>query len=258
MTAEKQIQRVLIVGSTGKMGRLFMQRAQEAGLEVRGVDRPLTPESVAEAAQGVDLVLLAVPASAMSKVSALCASVMQAPQILADVCSVKVNPVKSMMRLYDGPVVGTHPLFGPNPAEGEVSTAITPGRDDNASHMVLDFFLAMGFSAFMCSAEEHDQAMASIQGLNFVTTVSYFAALAHKPELDRFITPSFTRRLNAARKMLTQDAELFAGFIEENPFTQDAVKSFRSMLNIAAGGDIELLAERANWWWRDNNKGGGV
>ena len=35
--------------------------------------------------------------------------------ILCDVCSVKVNPLAQMLEAYDGPVVGTHPLFGPEP-----------------------------------------------------------------------------------------------------------------------------------------------
>ena len=50
--------------------------------------------------------------------------------------------------------------------------------------------------------------------------------------------------------MLTRDAELFSNLFEANPYSQESVRMFRSVLNVAAGGDIELLAERAAWWWR--------
>lgn len=252
------IEHILIVGSEGRMGRLFMQRGEAAGFAMRGVDRPLTPAVLAEAAVGVDLVLLAVPASAMPDVARMCAGVMTAPQIMADICSVKVAPVSAMMAVYDGPVVGTHPLFGPTPLEEENRVAVAGGRDAAARDAVEAVFSAMGFAAFETTVEEHDRAMAAIQGLNFVTTVSYFAALAGRPELENFITPSFNRRLESARKMLTEDAALFCGLMDVNPYTQEVVRSFRSMLNIAAGGDIELLAERANWWWRDDHTGGEV
>lgn len=253
-----QIESLLVVGSQGRMGQLFMQRAESCGLGVRGVDRPLSRSAVAEAARGADLVLLAVPASAMQEVAALCASVMTPPQILADICSVKVAPVAAMMAVYDGPVVGTHPLFGPAPSADDRRVAVAGGRDDAARDAVQACFTRMGFDSFMTTVDEHDSAMAAIQGLNFVTTVSYFAALAGREELEKFITPSFNRRLDAARKMLTEDAELFCGLMDVNPHTQESVRAFRSMLNIAAGGDIELLAERANWWWRRDTLGGDV
>ena len=89
---------------------------------------------------------------------------------------------------------------------------------------------------------------AVIQGLNFVTTVSYLSVLAHDKGVKQFLTPSFERRLEAARKMVTQDAELFTMLFETNPFSQDAVRSYRNYLHVAAGGDIDILVERAKWW----------
>ena len=111
----------------------------------------------------------------------------------------------------------------------------------------------MGFEAFEASAEDHDRAVARIQGLNFVTTVAYLAALADQPDIMEFVTPSFTRRLEAARKMLTEDDRLFVTLFDANPYGQEAVRLYRSMLNVAAGGDVELLAERAKWWWRSSD-----
>lgn len=232
------------------MGRLFVERAEAAGISVAGLDRPLTDEAMARGVAGADMVLLAVPTAAMREVSERCARAMGPDQILADLCSVKTGPLADMLAAHAGPVVGTHPLFGPNPAPGDTRVAMVPGRGDEAFKAVTAFMQRLGFTTFDTDADEHDLAMASIQGLNFVTTVSYLATLAGRPEIEQFLTPSFNRRLEAARKMLTEDGELFSSLVEVNPFTQQAVRNFRSMLSIAAGGDIELLCSRANWWWR--------
>ena len=97
--------------------------------------------------------------------------------------------------------------------------------------------------------------MAQIQGLNFATTVAYLAALSRQDELRRFLTPSFRRRLKAAEKMLTEDADLFATLFEANPYSQEAVRRYRNYLQAAASGDVEVLVERGKWWWRDQESG---
>ncbi len=252
------IRTVAVIGGSGRMGRLFVERSLAVGIEARAVDRPLTPDVLAKGLRGADLVLLSVPAQAMAQVSALAAAHMDGDQILADVTSVKVKPLAKMLEAYDGPVVGTHPLFGPDGgpdggAGGPSRVAVCQGRDAGAAQAVADWFRAMGFDAFMARAEDHDRAVARIQGLNFVTTVAYLAALADQPEILDFVTPSFTRRLDAARKMLTEDDRLFVTLFDSNPYGQEAVRLYRSMLNVAAGGDVELLAERAKWWWRGQN-----
>ncbi len=52
--------------------------------------------------------------------------------------------------------------------------------------------------------------------------------------------------------MLTQDTELFEIISEANPYLQETNRKFMSYLGLAAGGELDLLADRAQWWWRDN------
>lgn len=250
-----EIKAVAIVGARGGMGNLIATRCLEAGIEVHRLDRPLTPEKIAEAVKGVDMVLISVPTDAMPEVAALLAPHMSGGQIMADVCSVKVRPVKAMLAAYSGPVVGTHPLFGPDPGEGRHKVAITPARGTEAADAVAAFMERLGFASLPSTAEKHDRFAALIQGLNFVTTVSYLSTLSLDPEILDYVTPSFHRRLDAAKKMVTQDKDMFCAMFEANPFSQKAVRAFRRMLNLAAGGDVDLLAERALWWWRDERDG---
>lgn len=243
---------ICIVGARGQMGALFARTLHKAGYRVTTLDRPYTEEAMAATLPGADLVLLSVPVDAMRAVAGQLAPRLGAGAILADVCSVKVNPLRDMLETYAGPVVGTHPLFGPVIPEGfEPRVAVAPGRGDGAAAAVSEVFARAGYVPFDTTAEEHDRAMACMQGLNFITTVAYLATARQIPGIEKFRVPSFERRLEAARKMLTQDRELFQLISEDNPFIQETVRQFASFVDIAAGGDLDLLSARASWWWRE-------
>lgn len=247
---------VAIVGASGRMAKLFAERSRDLGMTVRGLSRPLTPELFARELPGADLVVLSVPADALEDVAWMAAPHLDGSQVLADVCSVKVRPVQAMLEAYAGPVAGTHPLFGPDPGPGRNRVALAGGRGEAAMELAEAWFTAMGFPCFRTDPEAHDRAMAHVQSLNFVTTVAYLATLAEDESLLDFLTPSFDRRLVAARKMLTEDHAMFSALFEANPYAQDAVRRFRTMLGIAMGGDVDLLCERAGWWWRGTKERG--
>lgn len=263
MRPGQDIARVAIVGARGQMGALFVRAFHKAGLDVTTLDRPYDPDgtgaAIKAALAGAELVILSVPVTAMRAVAGTVAPFLESSAdegcILADVCSVKVHPLALMLGAYKGPVVGTHPLFGPVIPDGfEPKVAVTPGRENaagSAAAAVSRLFARAGFSPFDSTAEEHDRAVACVQGLNFITTVAYLAAARQVPGIEKYLTPSFERRLEAARKMLTQDRELFQLISEDNPFMQETVRQFTAYLDIAAGGDLDLLSARASWWWRD-------
>ena len=129
-----------------------------------------------------------------------------------------------------------------------------PGQDVWATELVADWCRSIGFAPFPSTAEEHDKAAAYVQGLNFVTTVAYLAAQAAGGEVRKYLTPSFERRLVAAEKLITKDAALFTALFEANPHSHEAVRNYRNFLNIAAGGDIDLLVRRAEAWWTEKTE----
>lgn len=245
---------IVIVGCRGRMGGMLLERLGAAGCAVSGVDRPLDDAAVAQACRSAAVALLCVPAAVMGAVIARITPYLHPDAVLADITSVKMRPMEEMEKAWPGPVVGTHPLFGPRPLpDMELPVTITPGNHAAERDIVLveEMFLRMGCRPFRSTAALHDEAMAAIQGLNFISSVAYFATFAGREDLLPFITPSFRRRQESARKLLTEDAELFEGLVEANPFSQEAVRRFRRFLSLAAAGDISLLAERAKWWWRE-------
>lgn len=251
----RAIASLTLVGARGKMGRLIVSRCRREGVGCHELDQPLDRETAARALPRSDLVLLSVPAQAVAGVLADLGPLIPRGAVVADVCSVKVRPLEEMLAAHPGPVVGTHPLFGPAPAEGDpCRVAVCPGRSEEAARLVEDLLVRLGFAPFRAEAAEHDRAMAYIQGLNFVSTVAYLAAQTAHADFSRFLTPSFTRRLDAAKKLILEDAELFRALFEANPYSLEAVRSYRNYLNVAAGGDFELLLERAKKWWTPRGK----
>ena len=247
---ERRISSLAVVGARGQMGFLFCRLARERGITVFALSRPLSGGQFEQALAECDLALLCVPVTAMRETLELVAPRLAPQAILADICSVKELPLAWMLEAFAGPIAGTHPLFGPNPPQSPTpKVAVVPGRDETAAPAVLDFWRGLGFEAFTTTAEEHDRAMAFVQALNFATTVALLASMRSEPQIERFVTPSFRRRLDSARKMLTEDREMFETISGANPYLQETVRRFRDYLGVAAGGDLDLLAERAAWWF---------
>ncbi|MFW6415063.1 MAG: prephenate dehydrogenase/arogenate dehydrogenase family protein [Thermodesulfobacteriota bacterium] len=253
-----QINTISIIGGLGAMGQFFKSRFERQGSRVETLDNPLTEENIRNTIPGCDAVLLATPTHACEEVLQKISDYLDSSTILADICSVKMRPLKIMLKMHSGPVVGTHPLFGPNPENEEIlKTAIVPGREESANKSIHFLMQAIGLAPFTTTAEEHDRALAFIQGLNFVSTVSYLAAIPSEDSIKEFLTPSFRRRLEASQKMLTQDWEMFENIFEANPYSQEAVRQLRSYLNLASAGELDLLRDKASWWWDVKNTGGG-
>lgn len=61
---------VLVVGCRGRMGAMLCRRGKDAGLDMRGVDVPLTDVVLAPACKDAALALICVPAAVFADVAA--------------------------------------------------------------------------------------------------------------------------------------------------------------------------------------------
>lgn len=250
---------LLLIGGNGRMGAMFHRRWAAAGYTPYSLDLEksasgqgaLSVERLNQLLPKVQAVVLCVPCSALAELSQLLATKLDPEQILLDITSVKTLPMQLMQTAYSGPVVGTHPLFGPEP--GPDATRVTLVRGENAADRHVAFvekiFCDIGCEPFLATAEEHDAASARVQSLNFVSSAAYFATLAKHRGLERYLTPSFTRHLDAARKLLTKDAAMFCEFTEANPFFAEALRDFQETLARAGKGELSDVSCSASSWY---------
>jgi len=247
------MKRVVIAGHRGRMGAMLLERfSRRQELDAVGVDLPYHEEELAAACRGARAVILCVPASAIAETAARFVAHMEPETILADITSVKELPLRDMESLWSGPVVGTHPLFGPTPAEGmELRVPVIPGKNASEGDLAFieDLFQGFGCVTFRASAEEHDMAEAKIQGMNFITSAVYFAMTAEDPALLRYLTPSFLRRKDSAEKQLTENRALFTWLFEANPHSQTMVLQYLGLLSMAATGNVDAILDKAQKWW---------
>ncbi len=251
-------ERIVIVGCRGRMGSMLAERfGRNPSLEIAGIDIPFEENAVKNACREARLVLLCIPATAIADTIGVLKPFMQPDAILADITSVKELPMQHMESLWNGPVVGTHPLFGPVPAQDlELRVTIVPGRkaSEDDTKFVESLFQDFGCVTFRATAEEHDIAEAKIQGMNFITSAVYFAMTAEDPALLPYITPSFLRRMNSTEKQLMEDGALFTWLFEANPHSQAMTRQYRNLLSLAAAGDVDLILHKARWWWKDGEE----
>ena len=249
---------VTLVGSRGQMGAMFRAAWSERH-DVRVVDRTrdasgsafYRAEDIAAGIPHGDVVVLCIPAPTMPAALDLFVPHLRKGQILADVCSVKINPIRWMEERFAGPVVGTHPLFGPENTCARAKVALVRGKNASDADVarVGSLFQEMDCAVFNSSAEEHDSAVGITQSLHFALAAAYFAVAAEHPNLESYVTPSFLRFRDAARSELTDNAPMFGDFTAANPAFPDLLKTFAERLQNAGLEERAIMAAKARYWY---------
>ncbi len=195
-------------------------------------------------------VVLAVPIRALPDVLDEIAPHLRPGALVADLCSVKIMPVRWMSERLPGHVraVGTHPLFGPDSAreagiEGQrIAICAVPGHEE-AAREVASACRALGFDPLQVDADEHDRRMARSQAMVFLLARSLRrAGIAAQDALDRrrlaeLGTPS-ERRFLSMLKLVDRDTdELYEDIVRLNPHASVAARQ----LVDAVEAEIERL-----------------
>ncbi|CUH53160.1 prephenate dehydrogenase/arogenate dehydrogenase family protein [Shimia marina] len=186
----------------------------------------LTLQGLAEVAQS-DIVILAVPVSAMAHVCRVLAPHLRPGTLVVDVGSVKVAPMQDMQRLLPAHVeiLGTHPLFGPQSARSGIAghkIALCPVRGSKWRR-VAAVLRRRGLQVLVTSAQDHDRELAVVQGLTHMIG-KVLSDLGPMPE--RLTTASFDL-LREAVRMVQDDPPTVLHAIEvANPYAAEVRNAF--------------------------------
>ncbi len=251
---------VLIIGGKGSMGRFFGHWLALSDYVVRVLDREDWPEAE-NLARDVDLCLLAVPIDVTASVAARIAPFLPATCVLADITSLKRDPLKAMLTAHSGPVVGLHPLFGPTTTTMDKQiVVVTAGRDAEASRWFLDQLVVWGNVLVETAAEEHDEIMGIVQALRHFATFAFGQFLhsrgvpiARTLELS---SPIYRLELAMVGRLFAQDPWLYAEIVFATPERQallkDFIQSLQRNIDLVETGDKEEFVARfrkiAEWF----------
>lgn len=120
----------------------------------------------------LDIVVFAVPISAIAETIKKAAQYVAPNQLVLDVCSVKVYLATLMeQHLSQCQLLATHPMFGPDSAANGVhglQVAICPiTASDSNVQMVVGFWQQLGAKVVMTTPENHDKDAAYSQAFSY-------------------------------------------------------------------------------------------
>jgi len=225
------ITKVVIIGGEGALGRVFVALFEQSDYAVTTLEKDDWAKSD-EIFVGADLVLVAVPikltVSIIEKLSNL-------PQqcILADITSVKNEPLKAMLRVHSGPVLGLHPMFGPDsPGMIKQVVVVCHGREPDKYEWLLEQMRTWGAVLHESSSKEHDSAMAFIQVMRHFSTFVYGQHLKEEdPDLASllmFSSPIYRLELAMVGRLFAQSPALYADIIFNNTESLALLKRFHA------------------------------
>ncbi len=251
--------KVVVIGGAGQLGKIFVDLFQRSNYHVEILEQEHWPQSN-NILKDAGLVLVAVPIRITSMIIQQLNSLPD-DCILADVTSIKNTPLYEMLKVHQGPVVGLHPMFGPD-VTGLVRQTIIAceGRHAHKYHWLLEQFRVWGAKIYPVDAEAHDQAMAMVQVMRHFSTIVYgYHLMTEGADLNQLIemsSPIYRLELMMVGRLFAQDPVLYTDIIFANSDNIAMMKRFAyrflELLEEVELGDkdefIRLFSQVADWF----------
>ncbi|HNX17164.1 MAG TPA: prephenate dehydrogenase/arogenate dehydrogenase family protein [Methanoregula sp.] len=234
-----------IIGGTGKMGQLFVPVFERAGYDVLVSGRS-TKLTNTDLAKTCNIVIVSVPIRDTVRVIGEIASLLQEDQLLCDFTSLKTGPVAAMLE-SKASVIGLHPMFGPTVSSISGQTIVVcPARTtDVALKKLTGIFVREGAVCTIATPEEHDRMMAVVQGLTHYVTICMADSIRRLGidirKTEEFMSPVYQIELSLVGRLLSQDPDLYADILQENPYVPEVIEACR-----AAAGDLAGIVKSGN------------
>jgi len=255
----RQCNKVVIIGGKGQLGSVFVDLFQRSEYQVEVLEQEDWQNSNSILAN-TSLVIVAVPIRLTTKVIGKLKAL--PPEcILADVTSIKESPLHEMMKIHQGPVVGLHPMFGPD-VTGLIKQTIIAcdGRFPDKYNWLLQQFKVWGAKVYPVAAHEHDKAMAMVQVMRHFSTITYGYHLMEEgadiAQLVEMSSPIYRLELIMVGRLFAQDPILYSDIIFANPDNIDMMKRFAyrflELLDDVESGDknafVHMFNKVSHWF----------
>ncbi len=234
---------VVIIGGNGQLGGLFGRMFKLSGYDVKVLGSQDWDKADA-LLESAGLVVVTVP---IHKTIGVIEKLNNLPEdcILCDLTSIKSKPLKAMLAVHKGPVVGLHPMFGPDvPSLAKQVIVHCDGRGKEQYEWLLKQFSIWGASLCNIEAEEHDHGMTLIQALRHFTSFAYGYHLSKvKPNIAQLLqlsSPIYRLELAMVGRLFGQDPNLYGDIILSSEENIEMIQRFQNSF----GEAVKLIESR--------------
>ncbi len=261
VTATKK-KKIVIVGGEGQLGSLFVNLFTQSGYLVSVVEKDNWLDSE-QALQQASLVMVAVPIRVteqviekLSKLSEEC--------ILADITSIKDSPIKKMLKVHKGPVIGFHPMFGPGVEHlAKQTIVVCKGRGEEQTQWLIEQIKLWGATLSFVDSKEHDHLMSIVQVLRHFSTIAYgYHLMEENIDLDKVLelsSPIYRLELIMVGRLFAQNSELYSDIIfsekQNIPMVKRFIQRLLDLFEALEKQDKESFSElfdNVSNWFGDN------
>ncbi|MBK5074524.1 bifunctional chorismate mutase/prephenate dehydrogenase [Budviciaceae bacterium CWB-B4] len=258
-TLKPEMGPIVIVGGNGKMGQLLSKLFQLSGYQIRVLEQQ-DWERAETILSGAGMVIVSVPIHITEQI------IRRLPKlpddcILVDIASIKNQPLQAMLEVHQGPVLGLHPMFGPDVSSlAKQVIAYCDGRGAESYQWLLDQLQVWGAKLHAIDAVEHDKNMAFIQALRHFATFTYGLNLSQEnvnlEQLLSLSSPIYRLELAMIGRLFAQDAQLYADIIMSSQDNRALIKRyyhcFGEAIKLIETGDktefIESFNQVKSWF----------
>lgn len=236
----KKLPLIGIIGGKGRMGSWFKNFFEKQGLRVIISDKN-TPLSNIKLAKTADITIISVPLAETIKVIKEVRDYIRENALLADLASLKMEPVQEMKKTKGG-WLGMHPLFGPLVPDIKNQNIVFCSRKKKRGEkqkggiwikFLKDIFEKNEARVIEISPERHDKEMAFIQALVHFNNLSFSHFIYRKnfQPLPYLLTPTFKLQSLVLGRILSQKPEVYAHIAMKNPFFKKFLKEYQKEID---------------------------
>ncbi len=228
--ATEEPKHILYIGGEGGMGKLYKRITEQTGHHAYSIDKGNWFE-LEELSEKLDLVIVTVPINVTESVIERLKGRLTDSTILADFTSNKTKPINAMLEAHAGPVIGLHPMHGPDVANlSKQLMVICPGREAEKADWFVKQCELWGMRIIHADQHKHDHVMHLVQGLR------HFVALLHgsfmkqydlKPsDMVEYSSPIYRAELMMTGRIFAQSAELYADIVFADEERRELLSNF--------------------------------
>lgn len=239
-TVNPSMKRIVIIGGNGLLGQRFVEMFKLSGYDVDILGRSNWDQAEAICSKA-GLVIVGSPIDVTTSVIKQL-NFLPKDCILTDITSVKDEPLTEMLAVHEGPVVGLHPMFGPDISSFAKQVIVyCDGRDPEKYQWLIDQMKIWGAHLYNVAAPTHDQSMTLIQALRHFTSFVYGVHLqevdADLGQLLDLSSPIYRLELAMVGRLFAQEPALYADIIMSQKNNLTMIKRYHQHFSDA----IELL-----------------